>query len=165
MMARGPSLALVACIGVMIALTGSANARPTDFSDYAVPAYRGPIAQPRFRGSGAKYSIFRTRIRLGAKAVNFAGHFAIMRIGCGAGCTINFLVDLKTGRISDFPLGGEDHYALVLSFRPDSRLIKARWEDAAGPACIAQFLVVWAAKTIWTLPKQRFAGRCEPYSD
>jgi hypothetical protein len=36
-------------------------------------------------------------------------------------------VDVRTGRVLDFPLGGEDNLSLVLRYRPDSRLIVAYW--------------------------------------
>lgn len=144
---------------------GPADARPADFADYSAPVYRGPIAAPNFRGSGAKYRMFRTRIRLGAKGPNFAGHYAIVRIGCGAGCTNTFMVDLKTGRIFDFPLGGEDYYALDLFFRRGSRLLKGRWEDVDwqngdNTVCNEQAFL-WDGKIFRPLPaRRRLKGQC-----
>lgn len=124
------------------------------FEQYAVPVYRGPIAKPNFRSKPGSIRL-RTRIRDGLReGVNFAGHYAIVGAGCGTGCSFAYLVDVKSGRILDFPLGGEKNYSLEIDHRPDSRLLKARWIDALGdvdrgdgdwhdhPMCVRQEFVL-----------------------
>ena len=65
-------------------------------------------------------------------------------IGCGAGCRLVFLADARTGKITSFPLSGEDYYLLQLDFHPDSPVVKARWqrELADHPDCMAETLVL-----------------------
>jgi hypothetical protein len=124
------------------------------FEQYAVPVYRGRIAKPNFRSKPGSINL-RTRIREGLKdGVNFAGHYAIVGAGCGTGCSFAYLVDVKSGRIFDFPLGGEKNYSLEIDHRPDSKLLKARWIDALGdvergdddwhdrPMCVRQEFVL-----------------------
>lgn len=115
------------------------------FGDYSVAVYHGSAAKPNFR-SKAGSERFKTRIREGIDAgVNFAGHYAIVVFGCGAGCSLGFLVDVKSGRIFDFPLGGEKNYSLSLDYRKNSRLLNARWIDGMGddkPTCVRQAFVL-----------------------
>jgi|SRR5579863_8201470 len=101
------------------------------FEAYRVPIYHGVRHAPDFTGSERKYWAFRTNIRLGfAQGRQFAGHFVLFGIGCGAGCVSVTLGDLSTGRIYDFPLGGEDYSILEFQVRPDSRLVKAHWQQS-----------------------------------
>lgn len=124
------------------------------FEQYAVPVYRGSIAKPNFKSKSGSIR-FKTIIRTGLKeGVNFAGHYAIVGAGCGTGCSFSYLVDVKSGRIFDFPLGGEKNYSLSLDYRPNSKLLKARWIDALGdvdrgdenwadhPMCVRQEFVL-----------------------
>jgi len=99
-----------------------------NFGRYQTQIDRGRIMTPDFRGRDRAYATLRTRIRDGAKAgPNFAGHLTLVEIGCGAGCRVVPVVDIRTGRVLDFPLGGEENLSLVLRYRPDSRLIVAYW--------------------------------------
>lgn len=111
----------------------------TRFEDYRVPVFHGASHAPDFTGPGRKYRMLRTNIRLGfAQGRQFAGHFVLFGIGCGAGCVGVTLGDRRTGRIYDFPLGGEENYMLQFQVRPDSRLVKAHWEkqDEASVQCV-----------------------------
>jgi hypothetical protein len=105
--------------------------REHKFEQYSVPVYRGPAAGPNFKS--LKGSLFyKTRIREGFKnGVNFAGHYALVIFGCGTGCRGGYLIDIRSGRIFDFPLGGEENYELTLDYRPNSRLLKTSWEAVA----------------------------------
>lgn len=99
-----------------------------DFAAYAAVPYRGPIGVPDFRGRDRQHASYRTRILASAKAgPNFAGHLALVPIGCGAGCVFVPVVDVKTGRVFDSPLGGEDQLSLVMKYQVTSRLIAARY--------------------------------------
>jgi hypothetical protein len=106
---------------------GTTDPEP-NFGRYPTEVYRGRIMTPDFRGRDRAYAMLRTRIRDGAKAgPNFAGYLTLVEIGCGAGCRVVPVVDVRTGRVLDFPLGGEDNLSLVLKYRRDSRLIVAYW--------------------------------------
>lgn len=98
------------------------------FNEFPADSFRGPIAMPDFRGRDRAFAIYRTRIRDGAKGgPNLAGYLALVQIGCGAGCSTADIVDLRDGRVSEFPLGGDDNQSLDLLFRASSRLVVARW--------------------------------------
>lgn len=102
------------------------------FEQYEVTVYYGSPAKPNFQSKRGSLK-FRTQIREGiSQGVNFAGHYAIVVFGCGTNCSFGFLVDIKSGRIFDLPLGGEKNYGLLLDYRPNSKLLKARWIDAMG---------------------------------
>jgi hypothetical protein len=100
---------------------------------------------PDFARREKSYSLLRTRIRNGIKnGPNFAGHLVVVEIGCGAGCRVVPVADVRTGRIYDFPLGGEDNQSLTLKFRPTSRLIVAFWHN--GERCLRDTFL-WTGTT------------------
>jgi hypothetical protein len=107
----------------------SPKVRPYSFEDFRVQGvYRGPPTMPDFRGRDRAHAMFRTRIRNGIKAgANFAGHYAVIPIGCGTDCVFYPVADVTTGQVYDFPYGGEEYYALDLKFETHSTLIIARW--------------------------------------
>lgn len=112
-----------------------ASVRVPPFARYAVAGiYRGPVRLPDFRGRDHAFSEFRTNIRDGmSSGANFAGHYAIVGWGCGTECISYVVGDVATGKVYNFPLGGEDYRQLSLNFRPASRLIVAEWlSDADG---------------------------------
>lgn len=70
---------------------------------------------------------FKTRITEGYKneAVNFAGHYVAVVFGCGGGCVLGFMVDVRDGKIYAQPLGEENSCFFMEDaalMRPDSRL-------------------------------------------
>src|SRR5438105_4871596 len=114
-------LSLFVSLGAIFILAGFGAGQVPDrehtFKQYAVPLYRGQHAKPNFKSDPGSIQ-YRTRIREGiAGQVNFAGQYAIVIFGCGTDCIGGFLVDVRTGSISDLPLGGEDNYRLTLDFR------------------------------------------------
>jgi len=111
-----------------------------DFRYYPVTrTHRGKVALPDFSGRDKDWSTFRTRIRNGMKeGANFAGHLAIVEIGCGTSCIFAPVGDVATGRVHRFPLGGEEYMSLTLKYRPDSRLVVAHWID--GGRCMREYL-------------------------
>ena len=97
---------------------------------FPAKVYRGPIAKPDF-ARNAKWlpaqRVIRASFRSGP---NFAGHFRIVPIGCGADC-VNFVMgDVITGKLYDFPIGGEGYYGLDLVYSEQSRTISAYWTDS-----------------------------------
>jgi hypothetical protein len=125
---------------------GAAGAVPADgFGAYPAPVWHGRPAAPNFSTLPAARQ-FRTMINDGARhGVNFAGRYALVSFGCGAGCNLTYMVDEANGRISAFPMGGENYPYLTLDHRADSRLLHARWGRTSGSeACVHQDLVLEA---------------------
>ena len=123
----------------------SAMTKQGQYSDYAVQQYTGPRRQPSFTGQNRQYSRFQTEIRRGfASNPLFAGNFVLIGIGCGTGCMFAYVGDVATGRIFDFPLGGEEHYMLQYETRPDSRLVKVTWNLMSNgrAQCVKEELVL-----------------------
>ena len=116
------------------------EAATSAFALYAAEPYRGPIRLPDFSGRDREYAAFQSRILAGAKAgPNFAGYLAMVEIGCGSSCRIVPTVDLQTGRVIKFPLGGEDYNSLSIKYQVGSRLVSARW--IVGERCKQEDLV------------------------
>lgn len=129
-----------------------AEANPPPDSDVPVtPSANVPLV---FSGSNAPFSNFRTRLKQAAtEGVNFAGHYKIAVVGCGTGCTFGWVIDLTTGQIYDLGLGGEDMQQLSLSFKPDSRYIRAVWIEQhpdLSQTCVAQAFV-WDGNKLQSL--------------
>jgi hypothetical protein len=108
-------------------------------SEIPVPSFTDHPAGEAFTGKSAPVDLsshpaareMRTRLREGAVGPpNFAGHYRVIVIGCGAGCQSVWIVDLVDGSVS-LPFGtgsGVAHQA-------DSRLIIAN-----DPEVVAEFL-------------------------
>lgn len=102
------------------------------------PPYRGATSLPDFSGRDKNYADYRTRISGAVKeGPDYASKYKVLQIGCGAGCRFVFVIDVSTGKVIDFPLGGEENLHLQLTYRLDSNLIEARWEE--GEACIGGY--------------------------
>jgi hypothetical protein len=121
------SRAVAAGIGFWLALSTSASA--ARFEDYPAPAYSGPRHAPDFTGPAKRYRAFHTVISQGFQnSRRFAGHYVLFAVGCGAGCRSVTLGDIASGKIYDFPLGGEENYNLEFQAQPNSRLVRTEWE-------------------------------------
>lgn len=102
-----------------------------------IGASKSATRLPDFSGRDKKFAYMKTRIVEGLKAgPNFAGHYTIIRAGCGTGCTSNLMVDRTTGRVIDVPYGGEIQQQLNLRYRVTANNIVASWFD--GDLCVAQ---------------------------
>ncbi|MBD2745716.1 hypothetical protein IC232_03305 [Microvirga sp. BT688] len=126
----------------------SAAKAPTssDFARYALAdSYQGQVRLPDFKGRDRDWNSYRTRIREGMKGgANFAGRLAFIEIGCGAGCRWAAVADVSTGRVYNFPLGGEEYMYLDLHYRPNSRLVVAFWQNS--DRCMKETLE-WTGQT------------------
>lgn len=140
-----PSWRRVSCAVFVAAtlLTGAGAQAETRFEDYPAVAHLqagSPSAPPDFTGRDAWASRFRTRILEGmAQGPDFAGHYSLIQIGCGTGCSFVYLVDHATGEVLPFPYGPE-RQAMSLSHHVDSRLVKVSWIEGER-TCIAHDLV------------------------
>ncbi|MBS0384663.1 MAG: hypothetical protein JSS00_04865 [Proteobacteria bacterium] len=100
--------------------------RAADFSAYPAAAFTGMRRTPDFNGAQREFRTYRTALSDGAaRGPNFAGRFALVQIGCGAGCNETYQVDLSTGGVAEIHFAGET--AVEIESRPDSALLKARW--------------------------------------
>jgi hypothetical protein len=136
--------------GVALVWAQNPQVRPR-FEDYPVKeVFKGNPAPPVL--TGLEERRFRTVIRQGvakgwgvedagtgeehtSPGPNFAGHFAIVKWGCGSPCLMAAIVDLGTGRVFPPPFHGPSHaYFQVpwafpmepaLAYRLDSRLLIA----------------------------------------
>jgi len=112
--------------------------RPARYA--ATERFAGQTKLPDFRGRDRKFNSYRTRIRDGMRTgPNFAGHFSVIQIGCGAGCTFAIVGDNNSGRPADFPRGGEQNMYMQLQFSTESRLLAAQWLDSDGNKCVVEF--------------------------
>lgn len=85
---------------------------------------------PDFAARDKAYSYLRTKILEGMRqGANFNGHYTIIRIGCGSGCSNNLLVNRRTGQIHPIPFGGEDQQMLTIRHTVRSDMLTAIWTD------------------------------------
>ncbi|TXM95410.1 hypothetical protein [Methylobacterium sp. WL116] len=111
-----------------------------NFAQYPAAPYRGTVSPPDFRGRDRQYASYRTRIMDGFKSgPNFAGKLSVVEIGCGAGCRFVYVIDIQSGRVMNFPLGGEDNLYLNMTYKTDSRLLSAQW--VSDERCKSEFLI------------------------
>jgi hypothetical protein len=113
---------------VFLACSTIAQSKDPTFEDYFVAEnFRGQPAAAKILGTDAR--MYRTRITEGAKGgPNFAGHYTIVKWGCGSDCLGFAIVNAKTGRVY-FPEGfwavsrvafqTEEHF----EFKKDSQLL------------------------------------------
>lgn len=112
--------------------------RPARYA--ATERFVGRTKLPDFRGRDRKFNSYRTRIRDGMRAgPNFAGHYSVVQIGCGAGCSFAIVGDNNSGRPADFPRGGEENMYMQLQFSTGSRLLAAQWLDYDLNKCVVEF--------------------------
>ncbi|MFC5474129.1 hypothetical protein [Paraherbaspirillum soli] len=106
---------------------------PPGFEQFpAIGRFNGRVMAPDVR-SHPRSRLFRTMIGIGAKqAPNFAGHYTIVRWGCGSGCVSLAIVDANTGKVfhpaSLHEVDNEnvDYDELI---KPDGALIKYRLDS------------------------------------
>jgi hypothetical protein len=129
----------------IFALALSSSASADTFSDHPatdVMKKSEKIFLPQFNGRDAAYRNFRTRITNGLKeGPNFAGHFALIGIGCGTSCLFAYVADARTGEVLSFPYGGEENYEMRLEYRLESRLVRVTWADLDSGACVTHEIV------------------------
>jgi hypothetical protein len=102
---RSVTLLLFALLLLASGVSDGAQATVPDPDDYpAGPVFRGKPAPPSIGSRLSK--LFRTKIREGAKeGPNFAGHFTLVAWGCGMDSYMFVVVDAKSGRIYEPPVG------------------------------------------------------------
>ncbi len=96
------------------------------FEQYPVTShYTGPVRSLKLISAQDKE--FRSHLAETAqRPVNFAGHYVLSTVGCGASCVLTSILDAKTGRVSwlPFSLGCWNSDVLdPVQFRLDSDLL------------------------------------------
>lgn len=133
---RFVSKGLTVTWGLLAIAATPVQSQSVDFRKYTVPIYMGVRAQPNLTGSGSRFATMRTKIREGFAANPIAaGHYAVIQIGCGSGCTWNLVGNLRTGNIVEFPIGGEEYPGVEIITDPKSRLFTVKWGNVAFTTC------------------------------
>lgn len=131
------------------ALQGPVGAAPApwrevQFSAYPAKVYRGPRHAPSFTGAAKQFRMYQTELRRGfARNPLFGGQYVLVGIGCGTGCMVVYVGNVATGAISEFPVGGEEYYMMSYESRPESMLVKVKWNEmgASGANCVTEDFV------------------------
>ena len=125
------------CIALGLAVADRSPAQKSDspdFEDYPADVWAGKAELLNLR-SHPLARTFRTRLRenLKSEGINFAGHYTFATVGCGAGCSINAIIDARNGR-AYFPKALSGWTGIVGEFdryedyeqqtRADSRLLR-----------------------------------------
>ena len=101
--------------------------------------YQGAPRLPDFQGQDRGFAAYRTRISNEMRTGPiFAWRYAIVEIGCGTSCRFAYVGDLATGRVFEFPYGGEEFYMLDLRYNVKDSSVVARW--ISGEACMEDYL-------------------------
>jgi len=133
-----------------------------DATRYAATIYTGPVKLPDFTDRTKTYSAYRTRIAAGVRAgPNYAGDVALVEVGCGTNCEGGFAVNVETGVVVDLPIEGEDYFNLAFHYQPNSRLLRAQWQEQTDNSvtCFRQFFT-WTGAAFESLEKRSAAGTC-----
>ena len=150
-------LGVVALMIVCIALGQSVGGAELRFEDYPITeTFQGAPAAPVL--ATAQQREYRTRIRRGVmngegvwigswknpiktSGPNFAGHYFVIRWGCGSNCLMMAVVDAKTGTVYAPPLSGVGSELFVpmdmlgdrvIDFKPESTLLILRYACRAA---------------------------------
>lgn len=132
---------------IVVVLAGAsvltaAQAQNLKYAKFSTPLYLGTRAQPSFTGEGVKFLRYKSQIReqFATNAIA-AGHYTIISFGCGSSCSINLVGDIRSGRILEFPISGEEFPASTIETDPKSRIFTARWSNIAFTTCTTRTYV------------------------
>jgi hypothetical protein len=97
------------------------------FEQYSVKMYKGTVKPIRWTEDAKN---FRTKVKDAHQAdVDYGGSLTFSGFGCGTECGTRFAVDKSSGAVLWFPLGGEEQMRIDLSYRKDSALVWANWQE------------------------------------
>lgn len=143
------------------------------FKDYPAKVYTGKKAPLKL----GDWRSFRTRLGAAHKdgEINFAGNYIVTTWGCGMSCVSGAMIDKRTGRVYDIPLGETDRgvtpydsgvecvvdeaeldYEEHIAFYPNSRLFITRnCEGEKVNATTGKILVTYNVN-IWDEKTKKF---------
>jgi hypothetical protein len=103
--------------------------------------------------SNSIYKYYTSRIKEGYRLGNpdFAGYYVIITWGCGTGCILGAMVDVRDGRIYNLPLDEELSYVLG----DDCEFCKLRSEDERYSYRINSSLFVTSTCTLEDIPNSK----------
>lgn len=131
LLARALALAFASAT-LLMSLSSTADAQQQQ-------VYRAAPRLPDFQGQDRSFAAYRTRISDEMRSgPNFAWRYAIIEIGCGTSCRFAYVGDLATGRVYEFPYGGEEFYMLSLRYNVKDSFVIARW--ISDEACMEDYL-------------------------
>lgn len=137
------NLCLSAAVALLLSCVaaGGAHAAALRFEDYPVASvYTGEARLPDFAGRDRAFRQYRTRIREGmGEGPDFAGEFSLIQIGCGTGCSRAFVASHRSGKVFEFPRGGEENLLMQFSRRLESRLLILQWGSYRDDACVIEY--------------------------
>lgn len=134
-----PYRLLARALALGIVSAALAMTTPDEAAAQQQQVYRGVPRLPDFQGQDRSFAAYRTRISEEMRTgPNFAWRYAIVEIGCGTGCRFAYVGDLTTGRVFDFPYGGEEFYMLDLRYNVKDSTVVARW--ISDDACMEDYL-------------------------
>lgn len=115
-------------VALLVSLSASGMAQSPGGGLPMDRVFQGQVRLPDFAGRDRKYANFHTRIRAGmSTGPDFAGHYAVVQIGCGTECTFAFVGDVATGQVYDFPYGGEQYRQMQIIRSAKSNDLKVVW--------------------------------------
>lgn len=131
--------AVLFCLVIVLAaglLSVAQESGAPRLEEYPAEVWRGTVAPLNLRSHPlARMYRTSTREQMRDEGVNFAGHYALVAMGCGTGCSITGIVDARNGQ-AYFPKEFEGWTAIVgdyefadgediRTFHSNSRLLKA----------------------------------------
>jgi len=144
-------------VSVLLQIPAAGDATLPTFEHYRVETvYKGKPATPILRTPEDRQ--YRTRIRIGsAKGPNFAGHYTLIILGCGAQCASFLIVDAKTGRVFS---RAQKEYTCWPSHRLDSKLLVTEVCTGEAQTNCSQVFWEWTGTELKLLA--RAAVSCPP---
>lgn len=97
-------LAVYLCFSLVCISTSHAETiAGHSFEKYPAKLYKGKKAPLKL----GEWSYFRTRLKAAHQdgKINFAGNYIVTTWGCGASCLSGAMIDKRTGKVYDIPLG------------------------------------------------------------
>jgi hypothetical protein len=101
------------------------------FSDFPEPLYTGPVVPPDISKVPADLPDrirFNLIERMKNEPVNFAGHYTIIHLDCGAMCEDIYIIDRKTGKLFGIFFNDAHEGRWGYKYEPRSRLLIANSE-------------------------------------
>ena len=161
---------LATCLGFALACISTSHAQTIagySFEKYPAKIYNGKQAPLKL----GDWNSFRTRLKAAHKDgdINFAGNYIVTTWGCGTSCVSGAMIDKRTGKVYDIPLGetgspyeiGAECFAdgaelddnERLAFYPNSRLFISRgcegekFNETTGKQLITYYVNIWDEKS------------------
>lgn len=146
---------------IFCTLMAGASLASDNFSKYPAEIYTGKISSIDYTSS-PDAKTYKTKISQSLKnGVNFAGKYIIVSFGCGGGCLYSLLVNAQTGKVSDFPIGGENYPMLNLSYKKSSTLLLSSHQEDGDCVRSAYKLQEANSPTLTLIKKTKSSGSCE----